>query len=132
MILIRAPYISAVPTAIGAGTCINRISTGAVTEPAPTPVRPTASAIRNPSVISSMGSVRLDVDSALELPPAPTPRTRILRIRRARGARLTSNTRVALLVQRQERQSLSLHIGPHLRPRPLRQGTHFLQRLPRR
>src|SRR5690349_13369722 len=112
MILITAPKINAVPTAIGAGTPSSRINTGAVTAPDPTPVSPTASAITKPSVTSSMLFAGLDMNPAFELLSTPAARTQIVRILGLGRARRAADARIALIVQRQERQSLALHIGP--------------------
>ena len=47
--LIAMVNTSAVPTAAAGGWLKTRMSSGAVSDPAPTPVRPTAAAMRNPS-----------------------------------------------------------------------------------
>src|ERR1035438_3266954 len=52
--LMTAEKARAVPTASAGGTLKNSMSTGASSEPAPTPVSPTPAAIRKPTRISVM------------------------------------------------------------------------------
>src|SRR5277367_7118328 len=93
------PNASAVPTALIGGTCKKRMSTGAVMMPAPTPVTPMATAIRNPRTIS-IGLITRDVDSALELASRPAARAQVFGIHWRRGAGLAADAGIALVVER--------------------------------
>src|ERR1700740_3335116 len=121
--------MSAVPTAACAGTPSRRISRGVVSEPAPTPVSPIATAIMNPSATAMTLLVGLYVDSAFELAALPAPRTRIVRIEWQGSARLAPNTGVALFVQREDRNPAAGQVGPDLAGRPVRQRADLAQRL---
>src|SRR5579872_67404 len=120
------PNASAVPTARIGGTCMKRIKTGAVMMPAPTPVMPMATAIKNPSRIS-MALFAGNMDSALQLAPAPAPGSEILRIDGQRRAGLATDAGVAFFVQRQNGNAAPLQIGPNVRIRPRCQRTHLEQ-----
>src|SRR5579885_2588048 len=61
MILITAPKISAVPTAWAGEMAKNRMRTGAVIDPAPTPVNPTARAMMNPTRYAILDRVYRDL-----------------------------------------------------------------------
>src|SRR5438270_3304551 len=98
------PNASAVPTACAGGTCRNRIRTGAVMMPAPTPVIPMATAMTKPRTIS-MALFARDVDTALEFATAPAPGTEVLGIGWRRGARGATDAGVSVIVQRKQRNA---------------------------
>src|SRR3954470_3499030 len=104
--------MSAVPTACGAGMWRNRISTGVVMTPAPTPVSPIAAAITNPSKNSMDSSLRLNVDAAFQLVTTPPARPRIVRVRRRLGAGLAPDARVPQVVQGQGGDLVLFQVSP--------------------
>src|SRR5262249_51285876 len=96
--------------------------------PAPTPVTPMATAIRNPRMISIPLLAR-NVDAALQLMPAPAARPRILRILRRRRTWRASDAGVTSFVQRKHRNVAPLQIAPHFRIGPGCQRAYLQQLL---
>src|SRR5579871_783910 len=102
--------------------------TGAVIIPAPTPVIPIATAIKNPRTIS-MASLARDMDAALQFFAGPAAGSRIIRIGRQRGAGRTSDAGVAIVVQRKRWDAALFQISPYVRVRPVGERADFEQLL---
>src|SRR5580698_1740198 len=141
MALTTALNTSAVPIACAGGTPRNRVSTGAVMTPPPTPVRPIMIAMPKPIrnsmsavggewfVVRGAGTPRrtLQMDSALQFFPGPSARARIVRVYRKGGARDTTDARIAVIVQREQRDFVLAQVGPDRLCRPIGQRRDFAQ-----
>src|ERR1700688_4211492 len=72
------------------------------------------------------------MDSTLEFLSAPSARPRIRGVGRNRGARLTADAQISLVILRDVTQTVLSGVFPNLRPGPIRQWTDLQQGFPAR